>query len=189
MSVKTMMKSHFSNFPIPEHFKKHITSSSGRNQFDDFPRYNGKLEIKRFTIQDMEVCVELYNEVFSADPWYDEWTSTEQIKNYLNELVANPVFEGFVAYDSSDIIAVCLGHKRSWWTGKEFFIDELFVAKNMQGKGIGTQLLDYVESNRLIGDCVRLILLTNNDLPAEKFYLKRGFKRNNKRIIMVKNLI
>jgi aminoglycoside 6'-N-acetyltransferase I len=57
----------------------------------------------------------------------------------------------------------------------------------MQGKGIGTQLINYVESNPLIEDCVRLILLTNNDLPAKKFYLKRGFIINEDRIIMVKN--
>ena len=96
--------------------------------------------------------------------------------------MTNPVFEGFVSYESSDIIAVCLGYKRSWWNGKEFFIDELFVAKKMQGKGIGTQLLNYVESNPLIGDFVRLILLTNNDLPAKEFYLNSGFVINEDRI-------
>jgi GNAT superfamily N-acetyltransferase len=145
--------------------------------------------MKRFTLNDLDGCVELYKDVFSAEPWYDGWLSIEQVRKYVNELIANPVFEGFVAYDNSDIIAVCLGHKRSWWNGKEFFIDELFVTKKMQGKGIGTQLLNYVESNPLIGDCVRLILLTNNDLPAEKFYLKRGFKIKKNRIIMVKNFI
>lgn len=189
MSVKTMVKSHISNFPISEHFKKHRTFHSNRNQVKFFPKYYGKIEMKRFTPKDLDGCVELYKEVFSADPWYDGWLSIEQVRKYVKELIANPVFEGFVAYDSSDIIAVCLGHKRSWWNGKEFFIDELFVAKKMQGKGIGTQLLNYVESNPLIRDCVRLILLTNNDLPAKKFYLNRGFTINEDRIIMVKNFI
>jgi aminoglycoside 6'-N-acetyltransferase I len=189
LSVKTIVKSHFSSFPITEHFKKHKTFFSDRNQVEFFPKYFGEVEMRRFTLQDLDGCVDLYKEVFSADPWYDDWLSNEQVRHYLKELIANPVFEGFVAYESSDIIAVCLGHKRSWWNGKEFFIDELFVAKNMQEKGIGTQLLNYVESNPLIDDCVRLILLTNSNFPAEKFYLKRGFKINKNRIIMVKNFI
>ena len=59
----------------------------------------------------------------------------------------------------------------------------------MQGNGIGTILLDYVESNLLIGDCFRMILVTNMDLPAEEFYLKKGFNINQNRIIMAKDII
>jgi aminoglycoside 6'-N-acetyltransferase I len=69
------------------------------------------------------------------DRWYEGCLSIEQVRKYVKELIANPVFEGFVAYKSSDIIiAVFLGHKRSWWNGREFFIDELFVAKKCKEK-------------------------------------------------------
>ena len=87
------------------------------------------------------------------------------------------------------MVAVCFGHKRSWWTGKEFFIDELFVANGIQGNGIGTRLLHYVERNLFILDCMKLTLLTNKDIAAEDFYLKKGFIINQNKIIMTKNII
>ena len=189
VSVKSMVRAHFSNFLISEHIKKHRTFYSDRNQMEFFTKFYDNFEMRKFTNEDLDGCIKLYKEVFSSEPWNDGWLSNDQVRYYLNELIENPVFEGFVAYENSDLIAVCLGHKRSWWSGKEFFIDELFVANNMQGIGVGTHLLNYVECNPLISDCMRLILLTNKDLPAEKFYLKMGFKINENRIIMEKNFI
>ncbi len=136
----------------------------------------------------MDACVELYKDVFSSYPWNDYWLSNEQVRYYLNELIENPVFEGYVAYEHSKLIAVCLGHKRSWWYGKEFFIDELFVSREMQGNGIGSKLMEFVEFNTAIGNCIRLTLLTNRNFPAEEFYLKKGFNINEKRIVMAKDI-
>ncbi len=189
MSVKSMVKEHFTNGPISEHFKKHGTIFKGKNELDLSQNYYETIEMRNFTLEDMDRCVELYKEVFRTDPWNDNWLSSDQVKYYLMELIKNPVFEGFVAYENFNMIAACFGHKRSWWTGKEFFIDELFVANEKQGNGIGTKLLNYVELNPLIADCQCLILITNKDLPAEEFYLKKGFKINQERIIMAKNVI
>lgn len=188
MSVKSMVKEHFANGPISEHLKNHGILKE-KNYLDLNINHDKNIEIRKFSIGDMDECVSLYKNVFSSEPWNDDWISNDQVKYYLMELIENPVFEGFVAYENAYLVAACFGHKRSWWTGKEFFIDELFVANEMQGNGIGTILLDYVESNMLIGDCFRMILVTNMDLPAEEFYLKKGFNINQNRIIMAKDII
>jgi aminoglycoside 6'-N-acetyltransferase I len=189
MSVKSIVIEHFTHGPISEHIKKHRTFFLDKSSASTVSEYYETLEINKFTMGDIDECVELYKDVFSSDPWNDEWISNDQVKNYFNELIENPVFEGFVVYENSKLIAACFGHKRSWWTGNDFFIDELFVANGMQGNGIGTKLLEYVECNRAMDDCNRLILLTNIDLPAEEFYLKKGFKTNNIRIIMDKKIV
>jgi aminoglycoside 6'-N-acetyltransferase I len=201
MSVKSMFIEHVTMGT--EHFKKHGTiffPEKNRGYTGSVNEHNEvcnkitisedqeSIEMRNFQIEDMDMCVELYRKVFSANPWNDGWLSNEQVMDYLKELVENPVFEGFVAYQKSDVVAACFGHKRSWWTGKDFFIDELFVAEEMQGIGIGSKLLEYVETNYAIYDCMRLILLTNKDLPAEKFYLKKGFKINENRISLSKRL-
>lgn len=187
MSVKSLVKEHFTNSPISEHFKKHAKVYRVKNRLNTLNYYE-TLKIRNFTFTDMDSCVDLYKDVFSADPWKDGWISKDQVRYYLDELISNPFFEGFVVLDNSKIIGVCLGHKRSWWAGREFFIDELFVSNEMQGKGIGTNLLDYMECNPVLGDCKRLKLLTNRNMPAKKFYLKKGFNIEENRIMMGKNI-
>ncbi|MFZ0441741.1 MAG: GNAT family N-acetyltransferase [Methanobacterium sp.] len=187
MSVKLLVKEHFTNSPLSEHFKKHARIYNVKSRLNTLNYYE-TIEMRNFTSTDMDACVDLYKNVFNADPWNDVWKSRDQVRDYLEELIGNPVFVGFVVFDNSKIIAACLGHKRSWWAGREFFIDELFVSDEMQEKGIGTRLLEYVECNPLLGDCQRLILLTNRNMPAKEFYLKKGFNIKENRIMMGKNI-
>jgi len=188
MSMKAAVKEHFShhflNNNISMHFKSHINYIHGINDIKSV-NDDEKFVIREFTIEDVDKCAELFKEVFSDYPWYDNWVSINQAKKYLNELILNPVFEGFVAYEGSNVIAVCFGHKRSWWMGKEFFIDEFYVAKEMQGNGIGSELLNYVKYSLMEEDYRRLVLLTNKGIPAEEFYAKNGFYNNENRISMI----
>lgn len=184
-----MFLEHISNSPISEHFKNHGIIFTEKNEIDHALNYFKNFEIRRFTIGDIDAVVELYKDVFSAEPWNDLWISSEQVRYYLNELIENPRFDGFVAYENSLLLGCCFGHQRSWWNGKEFFIDELFVANQMQGNGIGSKLMHYVETDLLMDDYNRIVLLTNKNLPAEKFYLKKGFNINQNRIIMVKDIL
>ncbi len=185
MTVKEHFSEHFSTGPISRHIKSHLDYIHGLNNlevtYDD-----GNLLIRKFTMKDTDKCAQLFKEVFSAYPWYDDWVSVEQTRNYLMELIENPAFEGFVAYEGSRIVSVCFGHKRSWWTGKEFFIDEFYVRNESQGNGIGTRMLNYIKESLIEENYTRLLLLTNKEIPAEEFYIKNGFYNNQKRTVMVK---
>lgn len=184
MAVKEHVSEHFSGGPISRHLKSHVDYLYGSNGIK-LAYKDENLLMRKFTMKDTDKCVELFKEVFSAYPWCDEWVSFEQTKSYLVELVENPVFEGFVAYEGSDIVAVCFGHRRSWWTGREFFIDEFYVRNESQGNGIGTKMLNYVKENLIEGNYTRLLLLTNKGIPAEEFYIKNGFYNNQNRTVMV----
>jgi len=187
VSIKTAVKEHFQQSPIAEHWAYFFSNESVNKINGPIFADNG-LEIRKFNASDLDNCAKLFKKVFSSYPWYDDWRSLEQARNYLNELIINPAFEGFVACESSDIVAVCLGHNRSWWNGQEFFVDEFFVENEMQGNGIGTKLLAEV-SNYLAGEnYISLTLLTNKEIPAEVFYLKNGFYNNLERTVMVKEL-
>jgi aminoglycoside 6'-N-acetyltransferase I len=185
MAVKEHVSGHFSGSPISRHLKNHFDYLHGFNDIK-LTYKNENLLMRKFTTGDTDKCAELFKEVFSAYPWYDNWISIEQTRIYLMELIENPVFEGFVAYEGSDIVAVCFGRKRSWWTGKEFFIDEFFVRNESQGNGIGTKMLNYVKESLIENDYRRLVLLTNKGIPAERFYIKNGFYNNQNRTVMVK---
>lgn len=209
MPIKSSFKEHLNNNYLKDHFtnsslKEHLGNNSLKNHWDNHWGYffqndmesgiskqffTGKeLNIRRFTWEDLDECAELFKKVFSANPWYDNWVSSDQAKNYLIELIENPVFEGFVAYENSEILAVCMGHRRSWWMGKEFFVDEFFVENKRQGNGIGTKTLDIITNNLAEEGYTRLTLLTNKEIPAERFYLKNGFYNNNQRTVLVKDI-
>ncbi len=188
MTIKTLVKEHFSQSPISRHLTKHFPYAK-EITFKEIDSGNISLELRKFSIEDTDECAELFMKVFSDDPWYDDWLTFEQTRYYLEELIRNPVFEGFIAYeDSKNIAAVCLGHKKSWWMGKEFIIDEFYVKNNNQGKGIGTILLDYIADYLTVEDYKRLILTTNKNIPAEKFYNKNEFYINQNRIVMIKEI-
>jgi aminoglycoside 6'-N-acetyltransferase I len=187
VSIKAAVKEHFAQNLISDHLTYFFPHLEGVKATGSV--YEGNiLNVRKFTLEDMDKCAELFRKVFRADPWYDEWVSFDQARDYLDELVENPVFEGFVVSIGSDVAAVCLGHKRSWWMGKEFFVDEFFVENERQGNGIGTSLLDYVTNSLADEGYTRLTLLTNKEIPAEDFYLKNGFYNNQKRTVMVKEL-
>jgi aminoglycoside 6'-N-acetyltransferase I len=187
VSIKTAVKEHFQQSPIADHWAYFFSNESVNEITRPIFADNG-LKIRKFNSSDLDNCAELFKKVFSSDPWYDDWRSLEQARDYLGELIKNPAFEGFVACEDSEIVGVCLGHSRSWWSGQEFFVDEFFVENDVQGNGIGTKLLGLV-SDYLIGEnYIRLILLTNKEIPAENFYLKNGFYNNQKRTVMVKEL-
>lgn len=196
MSIKTSIKEHFTSNQFLGHFENSSLKNHWGYFFQNKPENNflkelkldSDLDFRRFSWEDLDECAELFKNVFSADPWYDEWVSLDQSRNYLGELVENPVFEGFVVREDSEIVAVCLGHRRSWWMGKEFFVDEFFVENVRQGNGIGTKMMDFVTNSLAAHGYNRLILLTNKEIPAESFYLKNGFYNNYQRRVMVKKL-
>ncbi|MDO8869275.1 MAG: GNAT family N-acetyltransferase [Methanobacteriaceae archaeon] len=187
MSIKAAVKEHFQQSPIAEHWA-YFFPDEIVTEVNELISENNGLEIRKFNPRDLDNCTELFKKVFSSAPWYDDWNSLEQAQNYLSELIRNPAFEGFVACEGSNVVAVCLGHNRSWWNGQEFFVDEFFVENEMQGNGIGTKLLDEVSNYLICQNYIRLTLLTNKEIPAEAFYLKNGFYNNIERTVMVKEL-
>lgn len=183
-AVKEHFHDHFSRNLISRHLNYHLSNSNEiRSEIA-----NEGLELRKFSIEDIDKCTKLYKEVFSDYPWYDEWVSFNQVRKYLIELIENPVFDGFLAYEGTELAAVCLGHKRSWWMGKEFFIDEFYVANQKQGNGVGTKLMVYIKDSLIKEDYTRLVLLTNKKIPAEEFYFKNGFYTNQNRINMINEL-
>lgn len=204
MSIKTSIKEHFTNNHL--NIINHFENASLKSHWDYFFQDNPELELpnqtylesdsnlkrdlvfRRYNWKDLDECAALFKKVFSDDPWFDEWVSMDQSRNYLKELVENPVFEGFLMCEDSKIVAACLGHRRSWWMGKEFFVDEFFVENGRQGNGIGTKTVDFLVDILREEGYTRLTLLTNKNIPAETFYLKNGFYNNEKRTVMVKTI-
>jgi len=180
-AVKDHFLVHFPGDMVLKHWDHHFSNS----YTEELDIQDHKFVFRKFSMEDVDKCAELYKEVFSDYPWYDVWDTSTQVKKYLIELIKNPTFEGFVAFEDKEVVAVCFGRKRSWWMGNEFFIDEFFVSNEKQGNGIGTELMNFVKDSLRKEGYKRLTLLTNKGIPAEEFYFKNGFYNNKNRIVMV----
>ncbi len=62
-----------------------------------------------------------------------------------------------------------MGHRRSLWMGKEFFVDEFFVKLKDRGNGLGIKLVNFVIDSLLQEEYARLILLTNKKILLKHF--------------------
>ncbi|GGP08105.1 GNAT family N-acetyltransferase [Oceanobacillus neutriphilus] len=125
--------------------------------------------------EDLIICSKLFLTVFNEEPWNDEWT-LETAQQYLSNFYQTPGFLGVSAVENNEIVGFIFGVRRVWWSGDEFFINEMCVDTNQQNKGVGKSLMDYLK--KVIGSngVATISLLTDRGIPAEEFYKRNGFK-------------
>ncbi|MBR2741108.1 MAG: GNAT family N-acetyltransferase [Oscillospiraceae bacterium] len=129
----------------------------------------------RIGLEQKEQVKEKFLQVFTDAPWFDDWSDPEQLDMYLNDLMGQSYSVAFGLYEGNDLIGASLGYIKHWYSGTEYIIDELFIVKEKQGKGIGTYFMEE------IGDAIRemgvyhIFLLTERGVPAYDFYKKNGF--------------
>ena len=132
------------------------------------------MEFKYFTEDDLLKCTQTFIEVFNEEPWNDQW-EREKAARYLLNFTRTPGFIGVLAMEDEEVIGFLFGVQRAWWSGDEFFINEMCVKANQQNKGIGKALLKRLLKELGASTVTNLSLLTDRGIPAEEFYKKNGF--------------
>ena len=145
------------------------------------------MELKLFERNDLLKCTKTFIHVFNQEPWNDEW-STETAKQYLLDYTNTPGFMGIIAVEGEEIIGFIFGARKLWWSGDEFFINEMCVNVEKQKTGVGSMLMKFL-MKELDSDGVSYIsLLTNRDIPAETFYKKYGFIEINRLMFLSRDI-
>jgi aminoglycoside 6'-N-acetyltransferase I len=145
-------------------------------------------QFREFKMTDMDRCVQVFMEVFSREPWGDQWPTPQRARDYLLDLANAPGFRGFVAHEGSAILGMCFGHKVRWWAGDEYFVDEFCIDSDMQQRGLGTQLMTHSKKALMREGVQFMFLLTDRQTPAESFYVRQGFQTSAKTVFMYKRL-
>ncbi len=76
---------------------------------------------------------------------------------------------------------ICVGMTGYWigtklWCGKYMELDNVVVAENHQGKGVGQKLFAYMEEKAKENDCHMLALDSYSDnFKAHKFFYQQGY--------------
>ncbi|WP_078433807.1 GNAT family N-acetyltransferase [Metabacillus halosaccharovorans] len=145
------------------------------------------MKITLFEEKDLLACTNTFMEVFNQEPWNDKWTK-ETANNYLADFTHTPGFKGIVAYDEEEMIGFLFGTLKHWWSGDEFFINEMCVVADKQNSGIGSKMMNDL-IKELEKDGVSMIsLLTDRGIPAEDFYKKHGFSEIDRLVFLSRSM-
>lgn len=141
--------------------------------------------MKPIKIEMIDELAALFADVFNSPPWNDGW-SAEQAKNRLLDIINTPKFHGMAEYSGDRIIGLIMGHGEQCFDGVHFQILEFCVARDMQGKGIGGQMIaEFTGYLHRKGIC-NIYLLTMRGRHTEGFYQKNGFKTSEYMCLMSK---
>ena len=143
-------------------------------------------KIDMVTLDKIEQCVTLYTSVFNAEPWNDGWKE-EDAEERLIDILNNPHYWGVGLYDNEDeLLGFLLGYSEKWLDARHFYINEMCVKTELQGKGIGSKLLSSLEEHCKNNHISRINLLTARQGQAEAFYKGNDFYESPKMIMMSK---
>ncbi|MCA9874466.1 MAG: GNAT family N-acetyltransferase [Anaerolineales bacterium] len=132
------------------------------------------MKVRELLPADIEPCVELLMAAYNPPPWNDHWTEETGFR-YLSDFAESRRFIGYVIVESDEIVGALFGHRKTWWTNDEIFVDELFIRPDRQRLGYGKMLMDRVEAlSRELG-LGGVTLLTNKYHPAKLFYEKNDY--------------
>lgn len=125
------------------------------------------LEIRPMTTADLPAVVEIEKALFPIDAW------TEAL--FLTELAEVAISRDLsVAVLDSQIV----GYASFRYVGKQGDVNTVAVSKNQQGKGIGTALMDWLESQGTLRNVREIFLEVRSDNEAAiKMYSARGYER------------
>ena len=144
-----------------------------------------KVEIKRATEKDL-ICVSKILKIESAKkPYSQKWTSKTAIKKMkeffskgeIYFAIADNEILGFV------VLEIILEDK-----GEEVVVKELWVKLKHQRKGIGKNIMKFVEDRYLKRGIENIFLLSDKESGAFAFYKKLGYSVAEDTVLMDKRL-
>lgn len=132
-------------------------------------------ELKKLCIEDIEKIKSFFVSVFTKEPWNDDWSDEEQLHAYILDLIGNRNSLTLGLFEEDTMVGLAMGSIKHWYEGTEYFINELCIKQEEQGKGFGTQFLTQIEKYVKAEGIVNIFLLTEKNVPAYTFYQKNGF--------------
>ena len=133
------------------------------------------MELKRIGIDQKEEIKKLFVSVFTIEPWNDDWSDESQLDSYIEDLIGQGYSLTYGLYDGDELIGMSLGYIKHWYTGTEYYIDELCIRTDRQGAGTGTFFLSEIEKAIKELGLKQIFLQTEAHVPAYEFYKKNGY--------------
>jgi len=141
------------------------------------------MKIRKAKKGDLKEIAEIFRVETTKEPYIQDWnkkTALEKIKELFKE---------------QDIFIVALGDKIAGFitievdkSKKKIYIDELWLRAEYQGKGIGTNLMNFAEDYYKKIGIKTITVMANQKARAVEFYEKLNYKVKHKFIYFIKKI-
>ena len=134
-------------------------TASGRNL--------AEIEIRRLERRaDVEICARM---MANSEPWM----TLRRDYDASLKILTDPSKEVYLALVANEIVGFTILSMQGVFVG---YLQSVCVAPNWRGKGIGTQLMDYVEK-RILGETPNVFICVSSfNERARKLYERRGYE-------------
>ena len=134
------------------------------------------MEIRELDKAFFEDIKRIMRDVFGAPPWNEDWSDEGQLENYIKDLTEVRGSLVYGLFEGDTMIGVSVGRIKHWCGGTEYFIEELCLRAEYQGKGCGRKFFSLIEGRLRERGLDAIFLITDRSKPAYGFYKKIGFK-------------
>ena len=145
--------------------------------------------LKRIGPEDREEIKVVFFSVFTAEPWFDDWSDGKQLDLYIQDLIGQGYSLTYGLYDDKDeLIGISQGYIKHWYSGTEYIINELCIKTDRQRAGAGTFFIREIEKAIRVLGIKQIFLLTDSNVPAYDFYRKNGFVESKTNVAFSKRV-
>lgn len=146
------------------------------------------IELRVLGMKEIEQIKVFFAEVFTKEPWNDDWSDQNQLHAYIMDLIGNVNSLTLGLFDNDEMVGLSMGHIKHWYRGTEYCIDELCIKTEVQGKGYGKKFVGKIEEHLKSIGLKAIFLQTDENAPAYHFYKKMGFLELKGHVSFVKDV-
>ena len=141
------------------------------------------------TQDNLKNAAALYINVYNAEPWNIDWSYSTAYARLMS-IVKSPGFTGFLCIDDDGMpCSLIMGNMEPLFDGSFYFnIKDFCVEPSKQGRGIGTEVLNYLIDNIKRQNINKIHCHTLSLPDTEQFLKGRGFKEIDNIITMEMNI-
>jgi len=132
-------------------------------------------ELRVLGIENVNQIKIFFADVFTKEPWNDDWSDQDQLHAYIVDLIGNVNSLTLGLFDDGEMVGLSMGRVKHWYAGTEYCVDELCIKTEVQGKGYGKQFISKMEDYMRTIGLTAFFLQTDRNVPAYQFYKKMGF--------------
>ena len=118
-------------------------------------------------------CAEAFMNHYNTDNFGCKFTK-QRACAYLQELIFKPRFIGFLLLEEDSLIGFAFCHIRTWSDNDEIHIDEFIIESTHLRKGLGSKLLEFINTYATSFELAGLTTITNV-IALTQFYQKNDF--------------
>lgn len=142
-------------------------------------------KFKELTLQDLDSVINKYIIYHNGEG--GKWTY-DLAKRSLEQTFLTPYFYGIGLYNELELVGFAMGCFKQYDDILLYYLEEILVFKEYQNNGLGTKILEELESLVKKQGAQKIDLSTTYEEEHQRFYSRLGFKKSDFLIPMYKRI-